>query len=92
MRSDYYYCNVVHEEFHTSPNTSITTKIPNLDITKSFILDYMHLTNLGIMRKMISFWVAKGPLNVHFSGRMTNKITIQYEVIKHKSFCTLRIF
>lgn len=34
MRSDYDYRNVVYEEFHTSPNTSIITKIPNLDITK----------------------------------------------------------
>jgi len=75
MRSDYDYRNVVHEKFHTSPNTSIITKIANLDITKSFILDYMHLINLGIMRKMISFWVAKGPLNVRLSGRMTNEIT-----------------
>jgi len=75
MRNDYDYRNVVHEEFHTSPNVSIITKIPNLDITKSFILDYMHLTNLGIMRKMISFWVLKGPLNVRLSGRMTNEIT-----------------
>ena len=75
MRSDYDYRNVVNEEFHTSPNTSVITKIPNLDITKSFILDQMHLTNLGIMRKMISFWVNKGPLNVRLSGRMTNEIT-----------------
>lgn len=75
MRNDYEYRNVVHEEFHTSPNISIITKIPNLDITKSFMLDNMHLTNLGIMRKMISFWVSKGPLNVRLSGRMTNEIT-----------------
>lgn len=82
LRSDHEYRNVTHEEFHTSLSPSIITQIPHLDITKSFILDYMHLTNLGIMRKMISFWILKGPSNVRLPGRMVNEITSRLLNIK----------
>lgn len=82
LRNDYQYRNIIYEEFHTSPAPSIISKIPNLDITKSFILDYMHMTNLGIMRKMILFWVFKGPSSVRLSGRMINEITLRLLNIK----------
>lgn len=42
----------------------------------------MHLTNLGIMRKMILFWVFKGPSNVRLPGSMANEITSRLLNIK----------
>lgn len=74
-RTDEDYRNCKNEEYHNSPNPSIITKLPNFDITKSFILDYMHLTNLGVMRKLLSFWVLKGPSNVRLTGKKISELT-----------------
>lgn len=46
---------------------SILLRIPNLDIIQCFSLDYMHLSCLGIMRKMINLWL-KGPLKVRINS------------------------
>lgn len=75
LRTDLDYRNCIDEDFHTSITPSILTRIPNLDITNSFVLDYMHLINLGVMRKLISFWIIKGPSNVRLPGRKINQIT-----------------
>lgn len=74
LRTDAEYRNCV-EDFHISNTPSILTKIPNINITNSFVLDYMYLINLGVMRKLISFWIIKRLANVCLSGRKINEIT-----------------
>jgi hypothetical protein len=75
LRTDTEYSNCTDEDFHTSTSPSILTRIPNFDISKSFVLDYMHLVTLGVMRKLISFWVIRGLANVRLPGWKINEIT-----------------
>lgn len=42
----------------------------------------MHLVVLGVMRKLILFWISKGPLSVRITSRSTNQITLSLLSIK----------
>lgn len=46
-------------------NTPLT-KIPNIDFVRSFILDYMHLVLLGVMRTLLLTW---------YSGNIPHKLS-----------------
>ena len=39
-----------------------------------FVLDYMHLVCLGVMRKLLQFWV-KGPLKTRLTAQQVMKIS-----------------
>lgn len=43
----------------------------------------MHLVALGVMRKLILFWIYKGPLNCRISGRKINELTASILNIKN---------
>lgn len=81
-RSHENYINKTDEDHHISDKVSVITDIPNLDVIKCFPLDYMHLVVLGVMRKLILFWISKGPLSVRISSRSTNQITLSLLSIK----------
>ncbi|CAG9762680.1 unnamed protein product [Ceutorhynchus assimilis] len=60
LRSDLDFRSKQQEEHHTG--TSLIEKIPDVDMIKSFPLDYMHLICLGVMKKLIvSLWVGGKP-------------------------------
>ncbi|CAG9771293.1 unnamed protein product [Ceutorhynchus assimilis] len=59
-------------EYHLG--TSILLNIPNFDIVLDIPLDYMHLVCIGVVKKIISFWI-KGPLQVRLSAAKVNIIS-----------------
>lgn len=67
------YINASDEDYHTNcDNISNLSELENLDLVKSFPLDYMHLVCLGVMKKLLMLWVQKGPLKVRLRS---SKIT-----------------
>lgn len=69
------YVNKVQEEHHVGDSLSDLIRIPGFDMVKSFPLDYMHLVALGVMRKLIHFWLHKGPKTVRLPSWKIKKIT-----------------
>ncbi|KAF0710825.1 Uncharacterized protein FWK35_00033241, partial [Aphis craccivora] len=74
-RSHSDYINRNHEEHHVGNSISILKELP-INIISSFGLDYMHLTCLGVMRKLIHLWVDKGPLNVRLPSSVSKKLSL----------------
>jgi len=68
------YVNMSNEEHHVGKTTSKLTELPGVDLIRSFPLDYMHLVNLGIVKKLIQLWLFKGPLNVRLPGSSINAL------------------
>jgi len=69
------YVNMTNEEHHVGKTTSKLTELPGIDLIRSFPLDYMHLVNLGIVKKLIQLWLFKGPLNVRLPARSINLLS-----------------
>lgn len=76
-RSHSDYINRNHEEHHVGNSISILKELP-INIISSFGLDYMHLTCLGVMRKLIHLWVDKGPLNVRLPSSVSKKLSLSH--------------
>lgn len=68
------YINLKYEEHHTSATPSKLIEIPNLNIVSSFSMDYMHLTLLGITRKLILLWLSKGSVHVRLTSSSIEKL------------------
>ncbi|KAF0760368.1 Uncharacterized protein FWK35_00011028 [Aphis craccivora] len=69
------YVNMINEEHHVGKTTSKLTELPGIDLIRNFPLDYMHLVNLGIVKKLIQLWLFKGPLNVRLPGHSINTLS-----------------
>lgn len=69
------YVKKIQEEYHIGDSLSDLIRITGFDMVKSFPLDYMHLVALGVMRKLIHFWLHKGPLTVRLPSWKIQKIT-----------------
>lgn len=54
LRSDKYFRNKTQEGHHTG--TSILDKL-DIDMISVFEIDYMHCVCLGVMRKILRFWI-----------------------------------
>lgn len=54
------YVTKKYEEHHVGHTVSILSELP-INIIDSFGLDYMHLTCLGLMRKLLNLWINNGP-------------------------------
>lgn len=64
---------------------SIITKIPGIDIVYSFSLDYMHMTLLGVTKKMILLWLGNmknSPISVRI--RSSNVVNITNNLLALK--------
>lgn len=46
----------------------------NIDMVSYFVLDYMHLVCLGVMRKLLHLWVS-GPLKVRLPSNLVKKLS-----------------
>ena len=49
-------------------------KIKNLDMIQNFPLEYMHLVCLGVVKRIISYWV-EGPLLLRLLKKIIYKIS-----------------
>lgn len=59
-------------------SVSILTELPEIDIVYSFSLDYMHLTYLGVVKKLIMLWLGniKGsPTSVRLQNQKVQEIS-----------------
>lgn len=68
------YKNLMYEDHHTSTTPSKLIEIPNLNLVSSFSMDYMHLTLLGVTRKLILLWLSKGPVHVRLNSFSIGKL------------------
>jgi len=50
-------------------------KLPNFDAVNSFSLDYLHLVNIGVMKKLLMLWVNKGPLSTRIRAKKINELS-----------------
>lgn len=71
LRTDSNFNSRENEEYHIC--NSILETIPTKMVTQ-VPLDYMHLCCLGVMKKLLLFWI-KGPLNVRLPSRKIEKIS-----------------
>lgn len=69
------------EDYHVSNINSILLDLPHFNIVDSFSLDYMHLTCLGVMRKLVLLWL-KGPLLVRLPSSKVKQISSNLRFIK----------
>jgi len=81
------YINRRQEEHHVGDSLSDLIRIPGFDMVKSFPLDYMHLVELGVMRKLIHFWLHKGPLTVRLPSWKIKKIGTILMFLKSAIIC-----
>ena len=69
-----------HEDFMTEDNSAHHTKKTiiadlQMDLVEDVALDYMHLTCLGVMRKLICYWVKRDTVNHLFGKNATTTIS-----------------
>ena len=84
-RTDTSFRNMTQREHHynISPLTRIT---PKINMITAFILDFMHLCCLGIMKKLISFWLS-GDLKFRLGVSMRSELGRRMEFFK-KQVCS----
>lgn len=66
LRTDHSFRNKTKEEHHSG--TSILELLPEINMTDSFPLDYMHLACLGVMKKLI--------VNLWLNGKPPYKLSV----------------
>lgn len=71
----------IHDEYHISNVNTNLLDLPNFNVVERFSLDYMHLTCLGVMRKLLFLWM-NGPLSVRLSSSKIKQISSNLRFIK----------
>lgn len=71
-----------HDDYHVSNVNTILLDLPNFNIVERFSLDYMHLTCLGVMRKLIFLWM-NGPLSVRLPNSKIKQISANLRLVKN---------
>lgn len=69
------YINTLDEDFQVYDTISNLAELPNFDAIYSFSLDYLHLVNIGVMKKLLMLWVNKGPLNIRIRARKIDELS-----------------
>lgn len=69
---------------HFQTGYSILNNIPRFLPISYTPLDYMHLLCLGVVKKLILFWI-KGPFPVRISSRSINKISYLLTLLKNST-------
>lgn len=54
---------------------SVLEKLP-IDMVSQFLLDYLHLLCVGVMKKLTYLWLQKGPLSCRLSKNMVKNINV----------------
>jgi len=69
------YITRKYDEHHVGSSISNLCNLPNINIVTHFALDYMHLTCLGVMKKLIILWIDKGPLSVRIPSLVCKELS-----------------
>lgn len=78
-----------NEEYHVTNTNTIITEVPYIDTIYSFLLDYMHLVCLGVMKKLLFIWLGilkNSLLSVRIQSK--NVIMISNHLLSLKQFIT----
>lgn len=79
LRTDESFKNKLDDEFHKG--TTLLKNI-NIELVSQIPLDGMHLVFLGVMKKLITFWV-RGPKNIRFTDDEKKAINDQILFLKN---------
>ena len=72
LRTNVSFEERIDDEHHKGPNPFQGI---NIGMVTQFPIDYMHLVCLGVMKKLLSFWLGKGPVSVRIPYRIQTKIS-----------------
>lgn len=89
------FINRTDEEFHVTDKISIITVIPNTELVSSLSLDYMHLTCLGVTKKLILLWLGclkNSPISVRLQSKKLVDITNNLMNLKFLISCDFSRF
>lgn len=70
-RTDEAFSRRADEDHHHGPHPFTGA---NVGMVSQFPLDYMHLVCLGVVRRLINFWL-KGPLRLRLPSQLVNRIS-----------------
>ncbi|KAJ8043176.1 hypothetical protein HOLleu_10154 [Holothuria leucospilota] len=71
LRTDDSFSRMIDEEHHVGPTPFAELSI---GLVTAFPLDYMHLVCLGVMRRLLNFWL-KGPLRTRMGSFLMREIS-----------------
>lgn len=77
-RTDAAFRDMIDNRYHTcvTPLTSLS-----INMVSSFVIDYMHLVCLGVVRKLVSLWLT-GPLKTRIGWRAVKQINENFTLVK----------
>jgi len=81
------YKNMTYDGHHISSDISKLSDVPRLDMVLLFLLDYLHLVCLGVVKKLIQLWLHKGPINVRLHSRQILKLSKRLIHLKNQIPC-----
>lgn len=80
LRSDYSFRNRHDEDYHKGDSP---LKLLPINITDCICLDYIHCVCLGVVKRLLEFWV-KGNKDVGFTEK--DRLSINDELLKLRSY------
>lgn len=80
-RTDESFRGMNQREHHHRPSPLLQIN-PPIDMIFYFVLDFMHLCLLGVMKKLLDWWM-NGNLNVRLGYRMKNELSRRLESLKN---------
>lgn len=88
MRTYNDYITRICDEHHVGRSILNLSILPNINILVDFALDYMHLAYLGVMKKLIDFWIDKaGPFNVRLPSLVYKELSTSLKSLKSSIPC-----
>ena len=73
LRTDYDFSSLTQQEHHISKTPLMDIDFFNSGLITKFPLDCMHLVDLGVMRKLILYWIRNGEKKIKDSVRICQK-------------------
>ena len=71
LRTDVAFDEMIDDEHHRGPSP---LRVLNIGLVSQFCLDYMHLICLGVMRRLILYWL-RGPLITRISSSSVSRMS-----------------
>lgn len=68
------YVNMKYEDSHVGTISKLA-ELDGLDVVSAFPLDYMHLVCLGVIRKLITLWMHKVPMEARLPSKSIHALS-----------------